>query len=49
MGKGYQARINRLLRTWVQMKIAEEVRIDEALAARVARNEAALRDQSDDA
>ncbi|CUH54408.1 BrnA antitoxin family protein [Shimia marina] len=26
MGKGYQARINRLLATWAQMKIAEEIR-----------------------
>ncbi|MCW9043821.1 MAG: BrnA antitoxin family protein [Pseudopelagicola sp.] len=43
MGKGYQARINRLLRTWAQMKIAEEVRLDAALEARVARNEAVLR------
>ncbi len=43
MGKGYQAQINRLLRTWVQMKIAEEIRIDEALEARVARNEKVLR------
>ena len=42
MGKGYQAQINRLLRTWVQMKIAEEVRLDAALEARVARNETVL-------
>ena len=36
MGHGYQARINRLLRTWAQMKIAGEVRVDEFLAKRVA-------------
>lgn len=34
MGKGYHARINRLLATWAQMKIAEELRLDCALAAR---------------
>ena len=32
MGKGYQARINRLLATWAQMKIAEELQVDAALA-----------------
>ncbi|MDV4145140.1 MULTISPECIES: BrnA antitoxin family protein [Shimia] len=48
MGKGYQSRINRLLRTWVQMKIAEEVKLDAALEARVARNEAALMGRRDD-
>ena len=31
MGKGYQARINRLLASWAQMKIAEELKWDEAL------------------
>ncbi|WP_348540471.1 BrnA antitoxin family protein [Shimia sp. R9_3] len=31
MGKGYQARINRLLATWAQMKIAEELHIDAAM------------------
>ena len=35
MGRGYQARINRLLRTWAHMKIAEEVRLDVYLAKRV--------------
>ncbi|WP_270727360.1 BrnA antitoxin family protein [Shimia sp. Alg240-R146] len=34
MGKGYQARVNRLLATWAQMKIADELRLDKALAAR---------------
>lgn len=34
MGSGYQARINHLLRTWMQMKIAQEVEIDEALGER---------------
>lgn len=34
MGRGYQARINQLLRTWMQMKIAREVEIDEALNER---------------
>lgn len=32
MGKGYQARINRLLATWAQMKIAEELQVDAALS-----------------
>lgn len=32
MGKGYHARINRLLATWAQMRIAEEVRLDAHLA-----------------
>ena len=36
MGKGYHARINRLLATWVQMKISEEVRLDRAIDARMA-------------
>lgn len=36
MGKGYQARINWLLRTWVQMKIAGELEIDRVLEARIA-------------
>ena len=36
MGHGYQARINRLLRTWAQMKIAGEGRLDAYLAKRVA-------------
>ncbi|MGX0879161.1 uncharacterized protein (DUF4415 family) [Roseovarius sp. MBR-154] len=39
MGRGYHARINRLLRTWAQMKIAGEVRLEEYLAKRVAGNE----------
>ncbi len=34
MGKGYQARINQLLRTWMLMKIAREIEIDEALNER---------------
>ena len=34
MGEGYQARINRLLRTWAQMKIAGEVQLDAHLAKR---------------
>lgn len=39
MGHGYQARINRILATWAQMKIAGEVRLDEALARRIAGQE----------
>lgn len=35
MGQGYQARINRLLATWAQMKIAGEVDVDTALKKRV--------------
>ena len=35
MGRGYHARINRLLRTWAQMKIAGEVKLDEYLEKRV--------------
>lgn len=34
MGKGYQERINRLLATWAQMKIAEELRVDELIRER---------------
>ena len=40
MGRGYHARINRLLRTWAQMKIAGEVRLDAYLAKRVAGDDA---------
>ena len=39
MGRGYHARINRLLRTWAQMKIAGEVQLDAYLAKRVAGEE----------
>jgi len=35
MGKGYHTRINRLLATWAQMKIAGEVKLDEALERRL--------------
>jgi hypothetical protein len=35
MGNGYQARINRLLATWVQMKIAQEIKLDDFLDKRV--------------
>ncbi|WP_288941126.1 BrnA antitoxin family protein [uncultured Roseovarius sp.] len=35
MGQGYQGRINRLLATWAQMKIAGEVMLDEYLRERV--------------
>ncbi|MAO28061.1 BrnA antitoxin family protein [Roseovarius sp.] len=34
MGRGYHARINRLLATWAQMKIAGEVQLDAHLARR---------------
>lgn len=37
MGKGYQARINRILGTWLQMKMAGLVQEDVALANRRAR------------
>ena len=36
MGVGYQARINRLLATWAQMKIAQEVKLDDYLEKRIA-------------
>jgi len=39
MGPGYQARINRLLATYAQMKIAGEARVDEFLEKRVAGEE----------
>jgi len=39
MGRGYHARINRLLRTWAQMKIAGEVQLDAYLAKRVGGDE----------
>jgi uncharacterized protein (DUF4415 family) len=35
MGKGYQARINRVLETWVQMKIAEKVQFQKDVMERV--------------
>lgn len=35
MGQGYQARINRLLATWAQMKIAEELQVEAHLAAQL--------------
>jgi len=35
MGKGYQARINRLLATWAQMHIAREVKLEEMLRKRL--------------
>lgn len=35
MGRGYQRRINRLLATWAQMKIAGEVKLEERLRERV--------------
>ncbi|TCL08448.1 BrnA antitoxin of type II toxin-antitoxin system [Shimia isoporae] len=34
MGRGYHARINRLLATWAQMKIADEVQVEKALSRR---------------
>jgi hypothetical protein len=37
MGQGYQARINRILSTWLQMKMAGLVQEDVALANRRAR------------
>jgi hypothetical protein len=36
MGRGYQGRINRLLSTWAQMKIADEVALEKNLKARLA-------------
>ncbi len=35
MGKGYQARINRLLATYMQMHLARELRTEEVLRERV--------------
>ena len=35
MGKGYQARINRLLATWLQMKAAGAIRLNDALVERM--------------
>lgn len=35
MGQGYQARINRLLATWAQMKIAEELQVEAHLTAQL--------------
>lgn len=35
MGKGYQARINRILETWVQMKIVEKVVFQKEIMDRV--------------
>ncbi len=42
MGKGYQERINALLRTWMQMKINEFLRVEEKLIERYDRMEARL-------
>ena len=39
MGKGYQARINRLLATYMQMHLAKEVRLEEVLRERVGMGE----------
>ncbi|MDR9486349.1 BrnA antitoxin family protein [Sediminimonas qiaohouensis] len=39
MGRGYHARINRLLRTWAQMKIAGEVQLDAYLEKRMSGGE----------
>ncbi len=36
MGKGYHGRINRLLATWAQMKIAEDLQVEDMLRARQA-------------
>ena len=36
MDRGYQGRINRLLSTWAQMKIAGEVALEDKLKARLA-------------
>lgn len=47
MGHGYQARINRLLRTWAQMRIAGEVQLDAYLAKRVAGEEDTTGDGGD--
>ncbi|MDR9395498.1 BrnA antitoxin family protein [Roseovarius sp. SYSU LYC5161] len=35
MGKGYQARINRILATWAQMKIAGALRMEDRLESRI--------------
>ena len=35
MGRGYQARINRLLATYAHMKVAQEVQVEEMLRRRV--------------
>ena len=40
MVRGYQGRINRLLSTWAQMKIAGEVALEENLKARLANPDA---------
>lgn len=48
MGKGYQARINRILATWMQMKIAEKAELAIDLAAQL-RKDAAARNAADPA
>ena len=45
MGRGYQARINRLLATWAQMKIAGEVQLDEHLKKRLGYRESGPDDE----
>lgn len=55
MGMGYQARINRLLATWVQMKIANEIKLDDILQKRLtapaadATNDATAADETPEA
>lgn len=41
MGKGYHRRINRLLATYVEMHLAKELRMEEALKQRIAEREEA--------
>lgn len=36
MGAGYQARINRILMTWLQLKIAEKSEVEQVMLARIA-------------
>lgn len=50
MGKGYQGRINTLLATWAQMKIADELHVEAALdQAQIAARQIVANGPSDDA
>ena len=47
MGNGYQERINRLLSTWMNMKIADELKIIEIIEGRLGIDEYLEREASD--
>ena len=49
MGKGYQARINRILQTWLQLKMSESIGLEQEMADSLRRaSEAADKNAADD-